>query len=214
MNIPQSPEDICTLAADFLKTETVNNITTARKDIEVLCARHYDQARRSTLEQNQFYFSLSRDQLALSGTVPLFGYPDQYQLPNDYLSMRFIADQDIPLTKYQYAIEKNFILIDNSGAESLDIGYISNVSDVLQFSASFIDLLAVEIAYRIAFATTGRPSDIQRLALMRKDFEARATTSNAMSQPLRSYVESPMAGARRLRAGPSWGYQSTSTKIL
>jgi hypothetical protein len=214
MSIPQGPEQVCTLAADLLKTDNVNDIVTPEKDIEIYCHRWYDQTRRAVLEQGQYRFSCAREQLARSTEDPAFGYTDQYALPANFCGLRFIEDDTIPLTKWEYAIENGYILINNSGSESLNIGYVKDVEDVTKMSASFRDLLAAELAYRVSFLVTGKNSDFTRIEKLVTRFKNAAQAADGLSCPLRSYSESRIAGARRQYSGGSSGYIGYGSQVL
>lgn len=214
MSIPTSPSEICTLASDLLKGDAVNSIDDPQKGVEIIFSRWYDQTRRSLLETGQYDFSCDRTELALSAEVPLFGYADAYALPSDYCGLRFIEDETRPLSTWEYTIERGRLLLDNSGAARLNIGYVVDVEDVSLMSATFRDLLAAELAFRVAMMTTGKPSDIARLEKLVARFKNAAQASSGLSRPARVYRSSRIAGARQMYRGTGTGFKGQPAKIF
>ena len=83
-----------------------------------------------------------------------FGYADAYQLPTNFLKLHFIGDDSIRNYKREYEFEGDRLLLNNSTAISLNIGFVMDVTDVTKFDALFVILLAAEIA-----APPPRPAD-------------------------------------------------------
>lgn len=126
-----------------------------------------------------------------------FGYADTYNLPSDYLRFHFIGDDSIRNYKFDYAIEGTQILVNNSGAASLNLAYIKNASTVSEFDSLFVILLAAELAENISYKFTLKNTVIQRLETLldRKRREAKAV--NGQDKPPVRVQGSKFLGARK-----------------
>lgn len=200
MPIPTAPADICTMATDYLKTDGVNNLSPATKTVEALCNRWYDVARQSVLSLFPFTFAKSRATLSLAAIAPAFGYPDRYQLPKDFLTLQFVNVEGAPLTQASYAIEGDdsglYILMDNDSAESLNIGYVRDVTDITKWTMTAKNLLALELAEKIAYAVTGKISVVNNIHAQKVIAQQEARFHNGISQPPRVYWSNRIQGAQ------------------
>jgi len=124
MAVSNSKTDIVNLSLDIIKTENINNVEVpGDSKAAVVANRWYDDVRQEALESFPWNFATTRGAIPLNAAAPAFGFDDAYVLPNDYLSLSFIKYWDFPLSKWNYVIEDGNLYIDNSGAESLNIGY-------------------------------------------------------------------------------------------
>ena len=197
--------DICNLTMDHLAQEAIiTNIDTPGTEEEIKCARWYDVVRRSTLRA--FPFTFARDRFVASRdvvNVPLFGYTDAYNLPNDYLKLSFFSLDDsslgdiIPFYAVDFALEGRKILLNNSGATSINIGYIKDETDVTKFDALFVDLFAIELAARMSFSFTLKPSLKKLLMEERLLLKAEAKAVNSQERPPKRVERSKFIRARR-----------------
>ena len=126
-----------------------------------------------------------------------FGYANTYTMPSDYLKLHYIGNDATQNYKRKYEIQGNQILINNSGASTLKIGYITDETDVTKFDALFVILLAAELAMNMSYKWTLKNSVIQRLEgiLTVKRSEAKSVNGQDRS-PVR-YERSKFINARR-----------------
>ena len=126
-----------------------------------------------------------------------FGYADTYTFPSDYLKLHYIGNDAIKDYKRKYEIQGNQVLLNNSGASTLSVGYIKDETDVTRFDPLFVILLAAELADNMAFKWTLKNSVIKRLEgiLERRRAEARAV--NGQDRPPVRYERSKFISARR-----------------
>lgn len=200
MAAPTSAVDICNLALDQLKQETVTDIESPTTDTEVICARHYDKTRRALLRLHPWSFAKSRKALTRDATDPTFGYADAYNLPGNYLRLLFIGDDSIGnyihLTKI-YEIENGQILIGNSGSSTLNIGYMKDETQVTKFDALFITLFELQLAKNMAYAFTLKNSLVNRLVENLNDAKNEAKAINGQERPIRRVERSKFLRARQ-----------------
>ncbi len=198
MAAPNSPVDICRLALDLLKQNAViSSITNPTTSEEVVCARWYDATRRALLRKHFWVFARTRATISRDSVAPPFGYSDAYNLPTNFLRKHFIGDDSINNYIKDYEIESRQILLNNSGATSLNIGYIIDVTTVGKFDALFTLLLAAELANNMAYSFTGKNTVIERLenTLLRLRTEAKAV--NGQDRPPKRIQSSKFQNARR-----------------
>ena len=126
-----------------------------------------------------------------------FGYSDTYTMPTDYLKLHYIGNDAIDNYKRKYEIQGNQILINNSGAATLNFGYIKNETDVTKFDALFVILFAAELAANMSYKWTLKNSVIQRLETILEQRRAQAKSVNGQDRPPVRYERSKFKNARR-----------------
>ncbi len=198
MSAPNSPIDICRLALDLLKQRAViASITNPTTTEEIVCARWYDATRRALLRKHFWVFARTRAAIQRDSVTPPFGYSDAYNLPNNYLRKHFIGDDSTNNYIKDYEIEGRQILINNSGASSLNIGYIIDMTTVGKFDALFVLLFAAELAAKIAYAFTGKNTIIERLENTLATLRIEAKAVNGQDRPPKRIQSSKFQNARR-----------------
>lgn len=195
---PTSKVDICNLTMDHLGGGIIVNIDTPETEQEIKCARWYDATRRALLRAHPWVFARARFQASRDVTTPLFGYADAYNLPNKLLRLNFIGDDALRDFKRGYAFEGRQLLLNNSGAASINIGFTDDVEDVTKFDPLFVDLFAVEIAWRPAFAFTLKPSLKKELRLTREELRVEAKAVNSQERPPIRIERSKFRAARQM----------------
>lgn len=186
MSTALSGVDICNLALDLLRqSEKVEDIDNPESDTEALCNRWYDVTRRSVLRAFPWNFARKRKVLSLNATAPEFGYADAYNLPNDYLELVFVGDNYNDDYETEYSVEGGQLLIDNSGAASLNICYVYDIKEVAKFDALFVDLLTAELAIRFSNSLTGVNKSMKEIKAWRDDVRGQARAKNGQENPVK-----------------------------
>jgi hypothetical protein len=199
MSVSNSATDIVNLALDVIKTENINDVEVPGTDKQAVVAnRWYDDVRQKALEGFPWNFASTRKSIALNATAPSFGFDDAYVLPNNYLSLNFIKYWDYPLSKWNYVIEQGNIYMDNDGAESLDIGYVYDITQPVKFSPSFKIYLAYSLAEKIVIKLTGNVALAARITTSKKTEEVNARANNGKSNPPVAFRRSKMLAGRRI----------------
>ena len=204
MSVSNSKTDIVNLSLDILKTENINDVEIPAGDKSaVVFNRWYDDIRQTCLEAFPWNFATTRKAIPLNATDPAFGFDDAYVLPVNYLSLSFIKYWDLPLSQWNYVIEDANLYIDNGAADSLEIGYVQNITEVVKFSPSFKIYFAHALAEAVAFKLTGNINLVTRLTTARQKAELSAKAKNGKVNPPVAFRQSRMLNARRVHGGTS-----------
>ncbi|MBT5303863.1 MAG: hypothetical protein HOL31_02135 [Candidatus Scalindua sp.] len=178
-----SKVEICNLSMDHIGGGVITNIDTPQTEQEIKCARWYDVTRRALLRAHPWAFAKARFQCSRDTTDPEHSWADAYNLPSNLLRLHFIGDDSVIDFKGKYSLEGRQILMDNSAATSINIGYTKDETDVTKFDALFVDLLAVEIAWRVSFAFNLKPSLKKELRETRDELRIEAKAVNSQERP-------------------------------
>lgn len=196
MASPVSASAVCNLALDYVKQATLSDITSPISTVESIAARHYDITREMVLKSHPWSFARRRRRIARNSTDPTFGYDDAYDLPNDFLKILSIGTNYTESYAYDYSIEGNQILLDNMGAETLNITYVRDETDVRRFDPMFTKLLAAELAIIFAATLIGKPSATDAARKFRDEIEQKAKAANGQENPVKVRRRSRYSGAR------------------
>lgn len=157
MTTATSAVDICNLALDQIKySEVITSITTPIGEVAGLCARWYDVTRRAALRRAVWNFAKKRKVISRDSVDPAFGYSDAYNLPNDFIRLLFLGDDTTKALKTAFQIEGVQVFINASGAASLNLGYIYDQTNVVQFDALFVEVLVLMLAEKLARKLVGK----------------------------------------------------------
>ena len=195
---PVAPTEIANLASDILKTENIEDIEMVDGDrIAEVMNRWWDVSKRACLEGFPWNFASTRDAIALASPAPTSGYDDKYLLPDDFVSLNWIIDEKLPLSQWDYTIEENYLLINNSGGESLNIGYVFNSDDIAKWTSRFKIYVAYQLAYFTAFKLTGQAVLAARIEGKLAPHRLEAKAVNGIMNPPKAFRESAMIRARK-----------------
>jgi len=208
MPAPTSDVEICNFALDHLKQKQITAISGQNLPIAaVICERHYDQVRRFVLESHPWNFATRRKQLTPLASAPAFGYSFQYQLPPDFIRLLTLGDDAIlqitPTDLYQ--VEDGKLLtgaeftVDSAGTQN--VRYVYDLVNVNQFAPSFIDLFALHLALRMAYAFTGLGSRVAQIEGLIDRFEPSAKAIDGQQRPPTRIQNSKFKRARRSNRG-------------
>ena len=179
-----SSVQICNLALDHLKEDSISSIETPTTSVEVLCKRWYDQTRRAVLRKHPWNFAITRVKLAQLADAPAFEYAKQFQLPSDFIRLISIGTYG---TQKHYQLEENKILLNDvanlTADGALPIRYVYDFTTVTLMDALFIDLLAVELAMRISYQVTGSSTKGRELAAMLSEIAPAAYAVDGQERP-------------------------------
>jgi hypothetical protein len=149
MALPETKTDICNLALGRIgaKTVTTAELTTGTEVKAAHCNRNYEQTRDALLRSNHWRFARERATL-VEGSTPPFEYSNSYKLPEDFLALRYIFDDNEPnhIYRYQYAVEGEKIELDEDECE---IAYIKRITDVKKFDPLFTEVLVLSLALKL-----------------------------------------------------------------
>ena len=204
---------VCNMALDLIKVDPITNIRDAKTNAEAICARWYDTDRRQVLNAHPWNFAKARFQCSLDTVnTPLFEFDNAYNLPNDYIRLRFIGDENLGLVGIDYQIEGKQILINNSDASSLDIGYIRDETTISRWSELAKNYLANLMAYHMSYAFSGKTLLRKDIKAMLDDNKIEAKAVNGQNNPPKRITRSKVIGARRT-FGTGYNYRGDPTII-
>ena len=171
--IPNSPEEACNLSLDLLRYPTpITSISSPESDVEALGARWYDATRRSCLRMFPWNFARKRASIPRNAVAPAFGYPDAYDLPTDYEHYVFLGEDVDEYDGVDFVVEGGQLLIDNSGAASIDLCYVWDFQNVAKFDPIFLMFLVAELAVVFGNSLTGLNKSISGMEKLRDRWES------------------------------------------
>ncbi len=212
MALPTSPEDIANMAMVHIGERFISNIEDPVTDQEVIISTMYDTARQTALRQYIWNFSLSRIAITRQADTPLFGFPDAYSLPDDFI--RFVRINNLNVTNQQVRsntwklIENKTLLYNGNGAPSIQIEYVKDVIDVSKWTSDFADLVSYFLALKVAMAITKEKSVVKTIDGLIERFIPDAISITTQENPLRRVQRSKSIEARRGNVNTWWGTQS------
>lgn len=196
MAAPTAAVDICNLALDLLKQDSITSITPPTGGVDVVCARWYDHARRATLRKHPWNFAITRATLAANATAPAFGYAAAFDLPNDFVRLISIGDDYLDDIRRKYQLEDGQLLYSDSETE-VNIRYVYDVTLVSQFDQLFVDVLAAELALRMAYKITGSHESEEALKEHLKTIAPEAYAIDGQERPPQRIQQSKFINRRR-----------------
>lgn len=125
----------------------------------------------TAISEDDWMFARKRTSLSALTTVPAFGFSAAFELPPDYNHI-YIEEG----SEFEYREEGHTILAD---AETLDLIYIANISDVNLFKPKFLDAVVTLLASKIAYSAS---ANLQLAATLEQLYEKRllkAKTENS-----------------------------------
>lgn len=125
--------------------------------------RVYVAIRDEVLEAHAWSFAQKRAVLAADVAEPLWGYENQFTLPNDCLKLLAIEGVAV-LNGAAYTIEDDKLLTDIEAP--LNVRYLARVTNPGKYSATFVSALAARLADEVCETITKSTS--KREGLMRE----------------------------------------------
>lgn len=144
--------DIANIALAKFREGRITDITSTTDPVAVVVSDQYDHALRYVLEEHRWNFAGKRAKLTELGTTPAFGWDHQYQLPADLIRIKEVNGEAIEESLRSFIIEGDKLL---TNEDSVEITYVSEVTDPNLFSPSFIDALATKLAALVCARITG-----------------------------------------------------------
>jgi len=193
-----SDVEICNLAISWLAGNRITSIDDDSDEAR-LCKANYDTSRRAVLEEHEWTFAVKRVKLPALTEAPIFGYSQKFLVPSDLLYSIGVYDpnhNDLAYPKQiPHAVENSNILANIS---SIDLKYISDVTNTVTFSPMFDQALAAHIAMNIAIPLTENSKQFDRMAALFGSNLERAASSNGMQGKREKLDRSEMEESRRM----------------
>lgn len=200
--IPTTDVHICNLALDKLGQDEIASINPPSSQVEIICARHYDQVRRKVLRKYIFNFSKKYVTLTKSATkIPAFGYSSAYALPADFVRLLTLGDTtigaDTPAGLYE--LSEGYIFTDSASTVggTLNLSYVFDSKVITSYDSLFVDVFALELAAAMATKFTLKPSMKVDLRRELEDAQMAAAAVAGQEKPPRRIQNSRILSARR-----------------
>ncbi len=149
MALPETKTDICKLVLGRIgsKTVTEDEITDDSGVIAPHCNLHYEQTRDALLRSHYWRFASTRAELE-AGDTPDFEWDYAFDLPDNFLAMKSIYDDNEPDHVYRnhYELEGSLLL---TNEDECEIKYIKQVTDVTLFDPLFIEVFVLTLALKL-----------------------------------------------------------------
>lgn len=142
-----APVDICNIALSRIGGESITSIDEGTRQAR-LCQIHYDPSLNAELRGHPWNFATKRVSLALNVAVPVYEYSNQFSLPDDWLRVIRINEDEVC---NDYRVEGRKLLTNNT---VVYLEYIAKVTDPNQMDAQFIDVFAQRLAAEVAYPLT------------------------------------------------------------
>ena len=140
---------ICNLALTYIGDSSITALTD-NTDRARACNAHYNDCRDQVLRMHPWNSSIVRTGLAALTDSPAWEWAYQFTLPTDPYCLRIIEVEN--LDDREWAVEGRVIMSDQS---TLNIKYISRITDVSEMDPLLIDVIAQKLAHTIAYRITG-----------------------------------------------------------
>jgi len=152
--------EICNMALGRIGATRLAYTGTTETDLDanttleaIQCNLNYHQTRKTVLRSHYWNFASARASLVLDTETPSFGWDYQYDLPDDFLKLKFFYEEE------KYTIEGRKFLTDE---DSASIEYIRDVTDVTEFNPLFVEILVLQLALKLIPALAGTQSETLR----------------------------------------------------
>lgn len=191
--------DICNLALSHLGQNRISDIENPQTASEETMALHYDQVRRLCIEDWTWKFARKRAVVSRdAANEPEFDYADAYQMPNDCVRVISVnGDREIDYDP-NIDIEGRHILMNNGGAATINLRYMADISDVKKMPARFINVFALTLALKTAYAYTLKKGLVEQLSEQLKLDLPKAVSVDGQQRPPKRVQKSKYIAARRL----------------
>ena len=179
--------------------QTITSLTQGTPNA-TLCNEQYAKCRDDLLRSHNWNFAQRWSSLATTGTTPTAEFEYEFQLPNDFIRVVKVSDNDAGVGDLPYDIYNDKIYCDS---DTVYLKYISKITDPNLFPADFREALAYQLAYDLAYAITGSNSVRDSLERALRRHTARAKSSDSQE----NYPDQMPAGSwvsNRHRSDDDW----------
>lgn len=171
-----SEVSICNSALTKLGVERIIDLSDNSKAAR-LCNEQYSIQRDMLLRSHPWNFAIKRATLALSGTSPVHGFDNAFQLPNDYLrALHPLSIEVGTITNIRWQIEGDKIVTDET--EFL-LRYVAQITDTALFDAMFTECLSLKIAAELAYPLVQSAALGERMEIKYQQFIKQVRSADA-----------------------------------
>lgn len=181
---------ICNSALIKLGVETISSLLDNSRQA-MLCNEQYAKMRNKLLYSHPWNFAIKRAALVATVAEPIYEFAYEYTLPADYLRV----------WDTQYGPDKDFYQVEGdklySNYSTVNIKYISKITDTTKFSPSFDECLSLVLAIDLEFSLV-QSNSFKNTLLQELEQTLRDTRSfDAQENPSYPYQDDVFLNARR-----------------
>ena len=142
-----SETEVANLALSHIGSPNITSLTERDNESAREIRRVFPASRRYIASKHKWNCMTRRVVAAQISIGPVFGWEFQYQLPADYITMVSLNGNDAEQYSDYWDIEGRRLL---TSADVANIRYIADVVNVTEWSAGFVQCVALHIAAQIA----------------------------------------------------------------
>lgn len=150
---------ICNMALTKLGVSPITALTDNTIEART-CNILYEDIAREIMTEGAFSSTIFRETLNLTTNTPDFGFTYEFQLPTDPECLRVLAIDEEKPGDYEYRIENDKLLANNSTMEIKYIGYLTNSGD---YDEMLKRVIVAKLAAEMAYPLTGSASLADRM---------------------------------------------------
>lgn len=195
MSKPSSGVAICNIALAQIGERRIAAIVSPTTQSEITMAALYDQARQGLIAKFIWPFAKERVLCNRITTAPLFDYSDAYQLPNDFITLLRIGEDES--CKYKYDIQGKTLLLNNKNAATLKVRYQKDIEDVNTWSVLFRSVMPLEIALLACYQYNKKESTVERINKLLALSYQECISVESQQRPIQIIDRSRLVNARR-----------------
>lgn len=182
-----SKVQIFNLALSLLGQMPISDPDSETDKRAIILRQVYDMCRQSLLEEHIWNFACKRAILAPDTDTPDFDYSYQFTLPSDYIRLAKLYDKPV-----RWKEEGKKLLADDN---TINLIYISDVTDPTYFPSIFSKLLAYEIAINAEYGITLQTTMQQSLIIQKTNLLVKAKMIDAQKDGEKKRISSNVEDA-------------------
>lgn len=158
-----SPTQIVNLALSRIGQKPLTSLDNDTNSAALLARLHYDDTRKAVLQTLPWKFALRRIELAELVDAPVYQWDHQYQLPSNalYVVSTSMDEDGDGGTGEAWDVEGRTIVTD--AGSPIQILYVEDIEDVVQFDALFVDAFAERLAAELVYGITKNVAQRERI---------------------------------------------------
>jgi hypothetical protein len=195
--------DIANRAAVKLGEKQITSLTEDSKFARAM-NNIVEPVRDRFLRENDWNSATVRATLAVSTTIPAWGYAHQFALPSDFLKMLEVRNPTATTATFnsytntprntEYRIEGDYIMANE--ASTLQIRYVKRLTDASRYDSMMGEALATLFAFEASYSIT---SDKELRAELKREYKDQilmAGRADGFDDPMEQFPEDDWVVAR------------------
>ena len=204
MAVVDSIVDVANLALDEIGEQSVSNVVNPTTKEEVKVSRQIDRSRRYVLRKGAWNFAKRYYTASLQATAPPNTYTDSYKLPGDLIRLLVVGGETEASQITNYDIAGRNLYINNEGGSSVNVQYITDVTDLKLWTPDALDAWIYRLALNLAIPFSKSEEMVKRLQQQYDDVMPGAQSIDGQERPPRRIQRSKYRDARFRNSTPGY----------